>query len=214
MKVNIRADSVEIEGYVNAVERDSKPLMSRMGRFVEKITKGAFKRAIERNNNVQLLLNHERELGSTSKGNLELKEDNIGLHARAKITDKDVIGKARRGELVGWSFGFEDRPDGVMKRIVDGMLHRTVNDLDLYEVSILDKSRKPAYDGTLITVRDDSGAMQFRGEPFIDEVSTCAENEQVEKPEEKREEAAPEQQEDENIDYSKYEAMITEMKGD
>lgn len=28
MKVNIRADSVEIEGYVNAVERASKPFIN------------------------------------------------------------------------------------------------------------------------------------------------------------------------------------------
>ena len=30
MKVSIRADSVLIEGYVNTIERDSKPLMSRI----------------------------------------------------------------------------------------------------------------------------------------------------------------------------------------
>ena len=34
MKIQIREDSVEIEGYVNAIERNSKPLMSRIGKFV------------------------------------------------------------------------------------------------------------------------------------------------------------------------------------
>lgn len=55
-----------------------------------------------------MLLNHDnsRELGSTRDGNLELHEDNIGLRAIATITDADVIEKARKGELRGWSFGF------------------------------------------------------------------------------------------------------------
>ena len=41
MKINVREGHVEIEGYVNAIERLSKPLLSRVGRFVEKICKGA-----------------------------------------------------------------------------------------------------------------------------------------------------------------------------
>lgn len=61
MRINIREDQVEIEGYVNSVERRSKPLMSRIGRFIERICKGAFKKAIERNDNVRILLNHNWE---------------------------------------------------------------------------------------------------------------------------------------------------------
>ena len=216
MKVNIRADSVEIEGYVNAVERDSKPLWSRMGQFVERIAKGAFKRALERNSDVKIKLNHDKVLGSTAQGNLTLKEDNIGLHARAKITDKEVVEKARRDELVGWSFGFYDRPNGVIKRMIDGILHRNVEDLDLAEVSILDNTRNPAYDGTLIMARDEGEKMQFRSEPFIDdEVETTEEKpeEKRDEREEKREEE-PKQQEVDTIDYSEYENMINEMKGE
>ena len=213
MKVNIRADSVEIEGYVNAIERDSKPLWSRMGQFIERICKGAFKKALQRNNDVKLLLNHNpgRELGSTKQGNLELNEDNIGLHARATITDQEVIEKAKRGELVGWSFGFYDR--SVIKRVIDGMLHRNVEDLDLDEVSILDNTKTPAYDGTLIMARDANGEMQFRSEPFIDEVTTTEETPAEEK---REEETQPKQQEivENNIDYSKYRKIIDEMKED
>ena len=75
--------------------------MSRIGQFIERICKGAFKRAIERNDNVRILLNHDwcRDLGGTKDGNLELHEDNIGLHARATITDKEVIIEA--GEKLG-----------------------------------------------------------------------------------------------------------------
>lgn len=213
MKVNIRADSVEIVGYVNAIERDSKPLWSRMGQFIERICKGAFAKALKRNDDVKILLNHNpnRELGSTKQGNLELTEDNIGLHARAVITDPEIIRKARNGELVGWSFGFYDR--SVIKRVIDGMLHRAVEDLDLDEVSILDNTKTPAYDGTLIMARDGGEAMQFRAEPFIDEVTVTEETPAEEKREDPQEEQ-PKQQEivEKNIDYSEYEKFLTENK--
>ena len=219
MEIRVKEDSVEIEGYVNAVERASKPLMSRVGQFIERICKGAFKKALKRNNDVHILLNHDwnRDLGSTKQGNLELEEDNIGLKARAIITDKDVIEKARNGELVGWSFGFQDRE--VENTIERGMPHRAVKDLDLAEVSILDRTKSPAYDGTLIMARDDTEELHFRGEDFIDEVSIREETPKEEikeldnemKDNEIKEE--PKQQEIvEEIDYSKYEEMIRKMK--
>ena len=230
MKVSIRADKVEIEGYVNAIERDSKPLWSRVGQFIERICKGAFKKALKRNDDVHILLNHDwnRDLGSTKAGNLELEEDNIGLKARACITDPEVIEKARAGELVGWSFGFSDRD--VVNSIRDGMPHRAVKDLDLAEVSILDRRKSPAYEGTLITARAEEDVLHFRGEDFIDDVETKEEAPE-ETPEETKvedqvstettevqvevsEDKEPKQQEivDKEIDYSKYEEIIAEMK--
>lgn len=202
MQLHLRDDSVEIEGYVNAVERDSKPLWSRMGRFVERIKAGAFRRSLEKNPNVEIRFNHnpERVLGNTADGSLELTEDNIGLHARAVVTDSDVIEKAKNGELVGWSFGFRDV--NVVRKIIDGMLHRDVEELDLREVSILDDTKTPAYDGTLIMAREDDGEMTFRGEPFIDEI-------EVSKIEETRS-----QGESHDIDYTPYHQIIEEMKGD
>ena len=171
MQVRVKGDSVEIEGYVNAIERKSKPLWSRIGKFVERICKGAFKRAIERNDDIRILLNHnpERDLGGTKDGNLELEEDNIGLHARATITDPDVIKKAKNGDLVGWSFGFSDR-DVDQRMDEDGMPLRDVRDLDLYEVSILDRTKSPAYEGTLVTVRSDDESVYY-GETFEDEIN-------------------------------------------
>lgn len=226
MKVNIRADKVEIEGYVNAIERDSKPLWSRVGQFIERICKGAFKKALKRNDDVHILLNHDwsRDLGSTKQGNLELEEDNIGLRVRACITDPEVVKKARAGELVGWSFGFSDRD--VVNSIRDGMPHRAVKDLDLAEVSILDKRKTPAYEGTLITARSEEEVVHFRGEDFIDDVEVREEQPEEAKTKENvsnenkdaevqeaPNEAQPKQQEEVvNIDYSKYEEIIAEMK--
>ena len=225
MEIRVKEDSVEIEGYVNAIERNSKPLMSRVGQFIERICKGAFKKALKRNDDVHILLNHDwnRDLGSTKKGNLELEEDNIGLKARATITDPEVIQKARNGDLVGWSFGFQDRE--VENTLERGMPHRAVKDLDLAEVSILDKRKTPAYDGTLIMARDDSEELHFRGEDFIDEVSIREETaDNTEQHAEVKEELDNEMKNNEEqekpkqqkvvkeIDYSKYENMIKEMK--
>jgi HK97 family phage prohead protease len=226
MKVNVRADSVEISGYVNAVERNSKPLMSRIGQFIERICKGAFKRAITRNNDIHILLNHDwnRDLGSTKAGNLELQEDNIGLFARATIDDPDVVQKARNGDLVGWSFGFSDRD--VQNSLENGIPTRAVKDLDLYEVSILDRTKSPAYEGTLITSRAETNEIHFRGDDFIDEVNVSIEEEKAlkienEQPQEEQnnnirleQQEVVENKNNQEIDYTKYENIIKEMKGE
>ena len=196
MKIRIRNDSVEVEGYVNTIERLSKPLNSRIGKFAERIKKGAFKRALERNDDIHILLNHDwsRDLGSTKDGNLELTEDAIGLKARATITDADVVKKARNGDLVGWSFGFTDRDVDTHEE--EGLTTRDVKDLNLYEVSLLDRRKTPAYDGTLVSVRSDENI--YHGSPLVTQI-------------EMREEP---KEEEKQIDYSKYEAIIREMKGE
>lgn len=206
MNVRINENSVEIEGYVNAVERTSKKLRDRLGEFIERIKVGAFKRALERAEDVRLLLNHDwnMDLGGLSSGNLELYEDAIGLHARATITNEKVIEEAKRGELRGWSFGFTDRD--VENGEENGVTVRNVKDLDLYEVSLIDRAKVPAYDGTLVAVRsaDDSKALNV-GDILESEVNT-------------REETPKEDNhaDDTNgaIDYTEYHKIIDEMKGD
>ena len=213
MEITIRADSVEITGYVNVIERASKILRSRTGNFIERIKKGAFKRAIEKNGNIRALLNHDdrHDLGGTNDGSLELREDSVGLHARLITRDAETIQKARNRELVGWSFGFFDVPDGVTEGVEDGVKLRNVKDLDLREVSVLDNTRNPAYEGTLLEVRDD--AVCLYGETVEDELIV-----REEQPEEKEPEKEPEQPSAEPekvaIDYSKYEELIKQLKGE
>lgn len=208
MQIRVKGDCVEIEGYVNAVERKSKPLWSRIGQFVERICKGAFKKALSRNDNVRILLNHDpaRDLGGTKDGNLELEEDNIGLHAKATITDPEVVKKARNGDLVGWSFGFYDR-EVEQRTDEDGFPLRNVKDLDLEEVSILDNTTTPAYDGTLVAVRSEETSI-FYGETFADGIQVR----EISEPEETND--VPKQQEtvDKEINYDEWESLISDMK--
>ena len=214
MKVSIRADSVLIEGSVNAIERNSKPLMSRIGRFIERICKGAFSNALKRNDDVHVLVDHDwnRDIGSTKQGNLELREDNIGLHARLETDDAGVVKEAREGNLVGWSFGFEDTPNGVEEGIDSetGLPLRKVRDLNLYEVSILTRKKVPAYDGTLIMARSEDDT-QFFGEAFLEELE-IRETEEIRESDQPQLEEHPEA--NKTNDYSIYEAMILEMKGE
>ena len=157
MKIEVRNDSVVISGYVNAVERWSKPLKANLRgvvrRFVEKIKAGTFKNALKRNDDVKVLLNHnpDRELANTKDGTAILEEDNIGLRAEVTITDPEVVEKARNNKLVGWSFGFYANADEVDES--GEMTKRSVADMDLEEISILDDTKSPAYYGTSIETR-------------------------------------------------------------
>lgn len=202
MNIRIKENSVEIEGYVNAIERLSRPLKDRIGTFVERIKVGAFKKALSRAEDVRILLNHDwsRDLGGTKEGTLELREDSIGLHARATITDKEVVEQAKRGDLIGWSFGFTDRD--VEQGEENGLTVRNVKDLDLYEVSLINRSKVPAYDGTLVAVRALDKTLN---------ISDYVESEvRVEEPE------ANDNHDVEQgaLDYTEYHEMIKEMKGE
>ena len=205
LDVIIRNDSVEITGYVNAVERDSRPLLDRFGQFIERIRKGAFQRAIQKNNDIHVLLNHDwnRDLGSTSKGNLELSEDSIGLKARVITDDPEVIDDARNGRLVGWSFGFLD--EDVTEGMFNNMRQRIVNAMDLREVSILNNKKRPAYEGTLINARSEDEQPINLAEDFLTDVNIREEPEQNQDPE-------PEDPKEKDFDNSKYKQMIAEMK--
>ena len=176
MKIEIRADSVVIDGYVNAVEREAKVLHNREGKFVEKIKAGAFQRSLDRakrtGSDVKVLLNHNysRELTSTRDASTKLYEDNIGLRCRCEIRDAEVIKKAREGKLVGWSFGFLPIRDSWDKE--GDISHRELRELELKEVSILDNSKVPAYDGTSIETRDDDLIETREMEDSIETVAT------------------------------------------
>lgn len=155
MKIEIRKDKVIIEGYVNAVDRFSRPLAdSRIGRFIEKVLPNVFKKAIQRATNIDVYLNHDesRKLASTSEGTAKVYEDNVGLKAVVEVTDPEVIASARAGKLRGWSFGFSEAEDETTTRS-DGLIERVIKALRLHEVSIIDDKALPAYIGTSIEAR-------------------------------------------------------------
>jgi HK97 family phage prohead protease len=161
---------VLLDGYVNAVGRESRILPSSRGPFREQIVPKTFERALQKTDDVELRFNHNenRRLGSIKDGNLQLYEDNIGLRAIAMVSDEEVIQKAKDGKLTGWSFGFidqspnwQDGPDGVQRRFLE--------DIELLEVSILDKT--PAYIATSIEARGEEDVItENRSDGFKAEI--------------------------------------------
>ena len=220
MKIIIRNDHVHIEGYVNAVERLSKPITERLGTFRERVKAGTFSKALKRAEDIRILSNHEwsKDLGGIRDGNLHLDEDAIGLRAEADIYDADVIEDAKAGNLVGWSFGFY--PLESRDTSEDGMPIKELIDIDLKEVSLLNRKHIPAYDGTLVMVRDNEPKMVIGESMMADDVDVREESEadddsikealaeirqaQDEKPENTKQVSSEY--------FTRYKSMIAEMK--
>lgn len=158
MEIEIRADSVRISGYVNAVGRDSRPIVSATGeKFVEMVEPGSFARSLEKRSNVELRINHNRIIASTQDGSLKLHEDTIGLRADAVITDPAAIAKARAGKFRGWSFGmYTTDASSTMEQRANDIPRRHLHTFDMYEVTLVDDEAIPCYAGTSVEYRSDS----------------------------------------------------------
>ncbi|MBP3784593.1 MAG: HK97 family phage prohead protease [Butyrivibrio sp.] len=220
MKIRIRADSVEIEGYVNAVGRDSRRMRDEYGNeFVEQIQPGTFAMALNKSLNddkpVLLLKNHnlDKPYGNTKSG-LELTEDSIGLHALATITDPEVIELAREKKLSGWSFGFyylDFKTDYDYSNHVE---RRVVTELELVEVSIIDDQMTPIYAGTSIHSRAEDNESKVLLRAFDNDVISYVSEEQstAPKPVEKVTTRAEKGEEQEDVDYSKYHEVLNNLR--
>lgn len=171
MKIEIRSDSIKLSGYVNAVERRSAVLPQRVcrdapGDFVEVIRSGTFGESLKRNPDVALRFNHERTVADS----VELREDNIGLHAEATVSDAEIVQAAREHKLTGWSFGFTNPQDEWSEPDDKGVYTRSISGLELVEVSILTK--RPAYPATSVEVRDgEATEYEYRHSEEENEVS-------------------------------------------
>ena len=155
LQVEIRSDAVLLDGYVNAVGRDSRVLVDKTGKkFVEQIVPGTFQRALEKGNNVEIDLNHNRVLGSRETGEVELYEDAIGLRAKALISDPEVRNLAQKKLLTGWSFEFIPKDQTIEPTNDPEIERRYLRDIILRAVSIL--SVTPAYIATSIEARGEN----------------------------------------------------------
>ena len=220
MKIIIRNDHVHIEGYVNAVERLSKPITERLGTFRERVKAGTFKKALKRAEDIRILSNHEwsKDLGGIRDGNLHLDEDAIGLRAEADIYDAEVIEDAKAGNLVGWSFGFY--PIESRDTSEDGMPIKELIDIDLKEVSLLNRKHIPAYDGTLVMVRDNEPKMVIGESMMAEDVDVREEsdenddsvNEALAEIREAQDEKPENTKQVSSEYFTRYKSMIAEMK--
>lgn len=144
----------KIGGYVNVTERESETLYSQQrGKwFKEVMKKGVFERALAKNQSIPCLLEHnwDRELAHTSKGTLELREDNIGLRFDAIITDDEVYEQIRSGAINSCSFGFTVEEQD-FENVNSRFEKRYVHEINLKEISLV---KNPAYVGSLVESRN------------------------------------------------------------
>ena len=192
MKVEVRTDnSVKITGYVNAVERESKPVATPKGMVNELVESGVFHRALDAADDIPMTVDHipTEIVARTADNTLHLKEDNIGLWAEAVVTEERVVRAAKEGKLKGWSFGMTNVLDAVEER-TEKLPLRRIKRMALDHVTlVIDKI--PAYSATSVELR--AGTEEYLETRTFDstvEVSATK-----------------------NVDYSKYEERIKKAKG-
>ena len=147
--------SLTVSGYVNMTEQPSE-ILGQAKKFVEKIAKGAFQRAINNvTHDIDFLAEHDNSkiLASTRNKSLELYEDSKGLYMTAVITPtswgKDYYELISSGILKNMSFGFRTIKDE-WKLIKPNLYERVIQELELFEVSVV---KDPAYSQSTIAAR-------------------------------------------------------------
>lgn len=151
LKAEIRSDGLHIFGYANVPGRQSRPVITPRGKVIEVIEQRAFQRAIEKQDNIDLMLDHEKKIASTSDGTLKVSEDEVGLRAEAIITDEETIQGAREGKLKGWSFKMMKVVDAIEERAGQLPL-RTIKDFIMPEITLALR-KLPVYSSTSIELR-------------------------------------------------------------
>lgn len=153
LEVRAEGESQKIVGHAAVFNRLSDPIR---GRFKERISPGAFARAISEQQDVRALVNHDPSLvlGRTKAGTLRMSEDSTGLLVEIDPPDtsysRDLMESIRRGDIDQMSFGFTVVEE-TWTRGKDGDLDiRELRDVDLFDVSPV---TYPAYPDTDVAVR-------------------------------------------------------------
>ncbi|WP_286166180.1 phage major capsid protein [Peribacillus frigoritolerans] len=147
--------SMTVSGYVNKTEQLSN-VLGVGKKFVEKIAKGAFNRAIQNaTRDIDFLAEHKQEkiLASTRNESLTLREDEQGLWMEATIAPttwgKDAYTLIDSRIYQNMSFGFRTIKDS-WRNLEAGLYERTIEELELFEVSVV---KDPAYSQSTIAAR-------------------------------------------------------------
>ena len=125
--------------------------------YVEKIARGAFRKALSRSENVPLLWQHDpnKLLATTHAGTLKLSEDGKGLLVEASLPNttlgNDVREHIERGEVRGMSYGMETERGDSLTSKQSGRWTRTIANIQrLLDVTL---TWNPAYTGTSVELR-------------------------------------------------------------
>lgn len=145
----------KIWGYVTVFRRNSrklsKPNPKMLTEFYEQVEIGAFRRSIQSNKDITLVINHDDEkvLASVHAGTLKLKEDSIGLKFEAIIEDVSIIRDIQTHQIPGCSFQFTAINE-YLKDDCNGVPIRVLKDVELSHISLIKKPQQTAYIGTIV----------------------------------------------------------------
>lgn len=129
----------------------SKILTDRHGRkFKEKIPRDTWLKALEKNQ-PKIFINHQNyiEIGE----NISIEATNNGVILNLNLTDKEqnLYNAVKNGKVNTCSFGFEVIDEDIVDR--GSYYERVVKEMELFEISLLDRNRTPAYNNTKIEIR-------------------------------------------------------------
>lgn len=141
----------KITGYASVFNSLSQDL----GGFKEQIKPGAFRNSLKNSeHDVRALVEHDgnKMLARTKSGTLKVWEDKKGLRVEIDPANtsyaRDLVEQIQRGDVDSYSFGFQVIDDSFEKK--NGQLIRTVNEVDVFEVSVVSN---PAYLATELSLR-------------------------------------------------------------
>lgn len=154
--------------------------------YVEKVSRGIFRKALAKDPDVPLLLGHDRHqfLARTGSGNVRIMEDGKGLLTEAKLPNNHLGEYARSliesGDMNGMSYGISLDPkrDTLLSK-VDGVMTRTIVGIQ----SLLDVSLtwEPAYKATSAELRS-AGFVATPLQELLDGAETQIEDAAAESP--------------------------------
>lgn len=138
--------------------------------FRERIEPGAFSAALERQDDVRALINHDPTLilGRTRSGTLTLTQDERGLRYEVLPPDttyaRDLLASVQRGDVTQSSFAFRVTRERQEPPTQRGQLPlRIVQEVELFDVSPV---TYPAYANTTVSARAVQAAALVLADPL------------------------------------------------
>ena len=158
-EADIDSDDLIFTGYASVFDSPYRVADSR-GVYNETVTRGAFSKTLNEQDDVKFLINHDGiPLARTKSKTLELREDEHGLFVKAKLDESnpkvaEIASALKRGDLSEMSFGFH----AIKDEFTENGETRTLKELRLLDVSVVTWPANPA---TLASIRGvDLGELQ------------------------------------------------------
>jgi len=141
-------EGITLTGYASVTETPYE-----VGGFTETIKRGAFKRTLRDDPDVQLLVNHEGlPLARTRSGTLRLSENDRGLFVEADLDAEDpdvqsLVRKMKRGDIDQMSFAFQ----ATAQSWNEDYSERTIKGVSIHrgDVSVVNMAANPAATASL-----------------------------------------------------------------